>query len=60
MFQTTQVTFKWISPRCFGILCTRVPGLLHGVVCVILRLPGYSAGLWRTDRHTTTAYTALP
>jgi len=42
---------------------TRVPGLSHGVVCVILRLAGLVqyrlVADGRTDRQTTTAYTAL-
>jgi len=42
----------------FGIR-KRVHGLSCGVVCVILRLPVSVEHPLVTDRHTTTAYTAL-
>ena len=38
---------------------TRVPGLSCGIICVILRLAVLIQYRSVTDRHTTTAYTAL-
>jgi len=41
---------------------TRVPGLLYAVVCMILHIAGFSRTPTcdkQTDRHMTTAYTAL-
>ena len=46
-----------ISP--IFLLSERVPGLSYGVVYVILRLAVLVQCRLVTDRHTTTAYTAL-